>query len=443
MISAAPAFSPLSPLSPLSPDSARGWGELLLRPPAPPPPRGLGVDGVLSPYVFVFYAAFIVAFIFTPVMRRVAVHYGIVDKPDLVRKIHRTPVAYLGGIAVFLGWIAGLAVSQFGQIHAPNPLGLRHPVIPVTLVVGAFLIVLLGLWDDVRGISPRLKVAGQVAAGSLLLWSGIGTELTGPFVSNAAARLQLYAGFGVSEATIYWVTLATSGGLAIGVIVFCCNASNLMDGLDGLCGGVTAIIVTGLLILTVSLAAVEQYGRIVDDALRLTIGIAMLAAVLAFVAFNFNPASIFMGDAGSMFLGYLCGAMILLIGKVEAKWLLGATVMFSLPVLDTALAFARRYLAGRPFFSPDKFHFHHQLVARGMSVRRAVLLSYALAVVFVGLGSAIVFIRTRYAVAVYLVIFGWIAVAAYKMGMVHERPLGLAARDDEARDAADRAADAA
>lgn len=431
MISTGASFSALVP------DLAGPWGDFLRRP-APPAPGGMSIDGVLSPYVYVFYAAFIVAFVFTPVMRRVAVFYGIVDQPDLVRKIHRTPVAYLGGIAVFLGWIAGLAVSQFGQIHAPNELGLRHPVIPVTLVVGAFLIVLLGLWDDVRGIRPRLKVAGQVAAGSLLLWSGIGTKLTGPFISNVALRLQLYAGLAVPPGAVDWITFATSAGLAVGLIVFCCNASNLMDGLDGLCGGVTAIIVTGLLILAVSLATAEHYNRIADDALRLTIGISLLGAVLAFVAFNFNPASIFMGDAGSMFLGFLCGTLILLIGQVEAKWLLGAMVMFSLPVLDTALAFARRYLARRPFFSADKFHFHHQLVARGMSVRRAVLLSYALAIFFVALGSAIVFIRTRYAVAVYLVIFGWTAVAAYKMGMVHERPLGLAARDEERR-----AADAA
>ena len=435
MIPVRPTFS--TAFSPLVPDLAGPWGDFLRRP-QPPAPGGMSIDGVLSPYVYVFYAAFIVAFIFTPVMRRVAVHYGIVDKPDLIRKIHRTPVAYLGGIAVFLGWIAGLAVSQFGQIHAPNAASLHHPVIPVTLVIGAFLIVLLGLWDDIRGIRPRLKVAGQVAAGSLLLWSGIGTTLTGPFIANVASRLQLYAGFTVPPGAVDWVTFATSAGLAVGLIVFCCNASNLMDGLDGLCGGVTAIIVTGLLILAVSLATAEQYNRIVDDALRLTIGISLLGAVLAFVAFNFNPASIFMGDAGSMFLGFLCGTLILLIGQVEAKWLLGAMVMFSLPVLDTALAFARRYLARRPFFSPDKFHFHHQLVARGMSVRRAVLLSYALALFFVALGSAIVFIRTRYAVAVYLVIFGWVVVAAYKMGMVHERPLGLAARDEE-----ERAADAA
>jgi hypothetical protein len=97
-------------------------------------------------------------------------------------------------------------------------------------------------------------------------------------------------------------------------------------------------------------------------------------------------------------------------------------VMFALPVLDTILAFARRYVNGRPVFSADKFHFHHQLVARGFSVKKTVLISYALAIGFAMLGATIVFMRTRYAIAVYLVVFGSIIVAAYKMGMVHEKP---------------------
>ena len=404
-----------------------------------PVPRGLSIDAVLSPYVFAFYAAFIVCYLFTPIMRVVAVQWGVVDKPDLLRKIHRTPVAYLGGVAVFLGWLAGLAVSQLGQIHAVNPAGVSHPIIPVSLIVGALLIVLLGLWDDISGIRPRLKVVGQVTAACLLLGAGIGTKLTGPFIENLDVRMRAFTGLSLGPGAIDWVTFATSAGFSVALVVFCCNASNLMDGLDGLCGGVTAIIVTGLLVLAVSLATAEVFDRVLDDALRLTIGLSLLGAALAFVAFNFNPASIFMGDAGSMFLGFLCATLILLIGKVEAKWLLGGLVMFSLPVLDTLLAFARRYLAGRPFFSPDKFHFHHQLVARGMSVRRAVLVSYALSVFFVALGSAIVFLRTRYAAAVYLVIFGWIVVAAYKMGMVHERPVGLAAREEEQQRAADAA----
>jgi UDP-GlcNAc:undecaprenyl-phosphate GlcNAc-1-phosphate transferase len=158
------------------------------------------------------------------------------------------------------------------------------------------------------------------------------------------------------------------------------------------------------------------------DALRVVLGFALLGAILGFIPYNFNPASIFMGDTGSMFLGYSCGTLIILLAQERPKWFLAAMVMFALPVLDTVLAFARRYVAGRPIFQADRFHFHHQLLARGMTVRRAVVIIYAIAIGFAVLGSAIVFTRTRYAVSIYVVIFAWIIVAAYKMGMVHERP---------------------
>jgi UDP-GlcNAc:undecaprenyl-phosphate GlcNAc-1-phosphate transferase len=195
-----------------------------------------------------------------------------------------------------------------------------------------------------------------------------------------------------------------------------------MDGLDGLCGGVTAIIAAGFLFLAVHLA---MYGSAMSsnwDALRVVLGLALLGAVLGFVPYNFNPASIFMGDTGSMFLGFACATMIVLLAQEQPKWFLASLVMFALPVLDTSLAFARRWVNGRPIFSADKFHFHHQLIARGLSVKKTVLTSYGLAIGFALLGAAIVFVRTRYAVAIYLVVFGSIIVAAYKMGMVHERP---------------------
>jgi UDP-GlcNAc:undecaprenyl-phosphate GlcNAc-1-phosphate transferase len=129
-----------------------------------------------------------------------------------------------------------------------------------------------------------------------------------------------------------------------------------------------------------------------------------------------------MGDTGSMFLGFACATMIVLLAQEQPKWFLASMVMFALPVMDTTLAFARRWVNGRPIFSADKFHFHHQLIARGLSVKKTVLISYGLAIGFTLLGAAIVVTRTRYAVAIYLVTFASIIVAAYKMGMVHERP---------------------
>lgn len=378
-------------------------------------------DEVLSPYVYVFYAAFMIAWVFTPVMRSVAVYYGVVDRPDQIRKMHTSPVAYLGGVAVFLGWISGLASSQYLLLHRPVS-GLDHVVINLGIVVAACIILMLGLWDDLKHVSPWIKILGQVLAALALLSWGIGSEMTGKFLVPVLERGEKYFGWVINPDLRDAVIKSTSAALVLAIVVFCCNATNLMDGLDGLCGGVTGIIAIGFMLLAVYLGMDGTANETNNDALRVVLALALLGGVLGFVPYNFNPASIFMGDTGSMFLGFSCALMIILMGEVASKWLLASMVMFALPILDTSLAFARRWVNGRPVFSPDKHHFHHQLVARGLSVRKAVVLNYVLAIVFVICGIAIVFMRTRYAVMFYMVIFCSIIVAAYKMGMVHERP---------------------
>ena len=152
-----------------------------------------------------------------------------------------------------------------------------------------------------------------------------------------------------------------------------------MDGLDGLCGGVTAIIAAGFLFLAVNMAMKSGAVEVGGSALRIVLALALLGGVMGFVPYNFNPASIFMGDTGSMFLGFSLSLLILLMAEVDTRWLLASLVMFALPVLDTALAIARRVVNKRHVFAADKQHFHHQLVARGLTVRRAVLTAYALA----------------------------------------------------------------
>lgn len=395
---------------------------------------------VLAPYIYVFYAAFIVSFLFTPTMRAVAIHYGVIDQPDGHRKMHTQAVAYLGGIAVFLGWIVGLATSQFLGVHRAEPGLSNHVVINVGLVAGASIIVLLGLWDDVLHISPWKKIAGQIGAAAFLLHQGIGTQCAFPVLEPIGDRamLLLYSP-GIAPFTSWvagavgwpmmggeffapWFMLLTSSVLVVVVVVGCCNAANLMDGLDGLCGGVTAIIAAGFLFLAVHLAATGSAQNSNLDGTRVVLALALLGAVLGFIPYNFNPASIFMGDTGSMFLGFSCATMILLMGEgLHPKWFLASMVIFALPVLDTALAFTRRYVNGRPLFSADRFHFHHQLVARGLTVKQTVLVSYGLAIFFALIGALIVYLRTRFAGAIYLIVFGSIIVAAFKMGMVHEK----------------------
>lgn len=387
------------------------------------PTQVFSADEVVSPYIYVFYASFLLAFVFTPVMQAVASYYGIIDEPDSIRKMHSTPVAYLGGVAVFLGWITGLAMSQFLQLHRTEPGLLPHLKVPFSIVVGASVIVLLGLWDDIKHINPWMKIGGQIFAALCLLVEGVGLKCTSPLLMPVATRVQNYLHYDMTGQWWFsYLIYGSSSLLVIFAVVGCCNATNLMDGLDGLCGGVTAIIAAGFLFLAIHLAMFGGGMNSNWDALRVVLGLALLGAVLGFIPYNFNPASIFMGDTGSMFLGYACATLIILLAQERPKWFLASMVMFALPVLDTVLAFARRYIAGRPVFSADKFHFHHQLVGRGFTVRKTVMIIYTIAIGFALLGSAIVFMRTRYAVAIYLVIFGSIIVTAYKMGMVHERP---------------------
>ncbi len=411
-------------------------GSLLIPPEAPFDPFGspfttvpdptpadtgpLSLDAVLSPYVIVFCVAFLIAYIFTPIMRTIAVSYGIVDEPDTERKIHRRPVAYLGGVAVFLGFVAGLAVCQrFSENHHPEVAGLVK--VPLAILGASCLIVLLGLFDDLKGARPKLKILGEVAAAGILLAAGIGTNLADQVVFYGFGWLDLHLGLEVPAGLEEGLAFILSAGLVVALVVFCCNASNLMDGLDGLCGGITVFIALGLIAISAHLAMTGPVTRAPQDAVPLVLSIALLGAVLGFLPFNFNPASIFMGDTGSLLMGFAVATVLILLGEVGAKWMMGGLVMFSLPMLDTFLAFARRFVNKRPFFAADKHHFHHQLVSRGLSIRRAVVLSYALTIFFVASGALLVFLRTRYAVAFYLVLFGCIIVAAYKMGMIHER----------------------
>jgi UDP-GlcNAc:undecaprenyl-phosphate/decaprenyl-phosphate GlcNAc-1-phosphate transferase len=384
------------------------------------PVRLFSWDEVLSPYVYVFYVAFAVAFVFTPLMRLVALQFGIVDAPDRRRKMHGAPVAYLGGVAVFLGWIAGIAISQFLRLHSsegdyPAPL-----VMKFSIVSGASIIVILGLWDDIVGLRPYTKIIGQIAAAVFLLWEGIGTHCSAPILDPIGRILNVKLGIPLIPE---WAILVSSSALVVMVVVGCCNASNLIDGLDGLCGGVTAVIAAGFLFIAVHLAMNSGGLNSNWDGQRVVLGLALLGAVLGFVPFNFNPASIFMGDTGSMFLGYACAVMIILMGQGQhPKWFLASMIMFALPILDTALAFARRWVKKRPLFGADTYHFHHQLLSRGFTVKQTVMISYGLAIFFALMGASIVLMRTRFAAGFWLIIFSWIAVAAYKMGMIHERP---------------------
>jgi UDP-GlcNAc:undecaprenyl-phosphate GlcNAc-1-phosphate transferase len=383
----------------------------------------IDVQSLLSPYVGTFCLSFVVSLALTPAMSAIAVRFGITDAPDRNRKLHRRPMPYLGGVAMFVAWACGMAIQFLLRQHFGPTEAAYTKTVLWGIVGGAATAAAIGLWDDVRGLKPGAKIAGQVLATAFLWASGLGAQSARPalvWAANAAAwALHLPDPFAHGAPPGFdTIVRATSLAFVLLAVVGCCNAMNLMDGLDGLCGGVATVIMAGFLVLSVHLAGsgIDRNG----DAVRLALMLAVLGAVLGFLPFNFSPAIIFMGDAGSMFLGFCCATGIVLLAEADAEWFLAALVIFALPASDTSLAILRRRIAGRPIFAADRRHFHHQLLERGLTVRQAVLVSYGLGLAFAFLGAAMIYIRCRFALALYLVVFSSIAVGAYKIGMFHE-----------------------
>lgn len=390
-----------------------------------PIPMDADLPGVLSGYKTVLVAywpvlvtALLVSLCATPICRSIALKRGIVDKPDDWLKPHGKPIPYLGGVAIFLGWVAGVLVAFF-LFSAQDPASVeaaKGPTLYVPLIVGIMIaglaIMLLGLADDLRVMSPTVKLAGNIAVAGLLLCFGLGDDI----IVIATNRV------GVSfESHETWLVLLYSIPITVFLIVGACNATNLIDGLDGLCGGVLGIISLGFLILAIHLHAYRSWEPV--DAALVILAMAMLGASLGFLPFNSNPAKIFMGDAGSMLLG-LNSAMILLLFAEERRfrWMLASVVIFGLPVADMILTLARRWRGQRPLMKGDRSHFYDQLVDRGIGVRGVVWISYLLAGGFVVMGLLPMYMRMRHCVLVYAIAAAALAYAVHRFKMVRVDP---------------------
>ena len=389
---------------------------------------------ILSGYIFVFAIAFLVTVLITPVVRRLAVANGIVDHPSEARKIHKMPIAYLGGFAVYLGIIAGLVYSYMGaevtEMIEYHPMrsehlndGIYNPIVPLWIAFGMTSIVLVGLLDDITGIPPRVKLGGQLVAAAALALGNVGINVAAGVLKPTLGRLldnpdlvyQIplpldFPGFGTSLELdlIYW---SGTGIIAI-FVLGACNASNFIDGLDGLLTGVTSIAMVGLLIIALTLAVTDD-GPF--DAPRIIFGLAVLGACLGFLPHNFNPASIFLGDTGSLLLGYCSAVMILSLGDTGKTWLVVAgLIIYAIPIIDTALAIIRRKLAGRKMSDADADHLHHML-KRAFGVKGAVFSLYGIGLVFCMLGVMLSYFRGRLIYALVLMIASYIGVYAIKV----------------------------
>lgn len=357
--------------------------------------------GIAGRFWLVAAVSFGMSLVATPICRRIALKKGIVDRPDDFLKPHEKPIPYLGGVAIFLGWLAGVLAA----------LALSETNVDVALMAGIVLaglaITLTGLFDDLRVMSPKVKLACNIGVALLLLRLGLGDDLI-----NVVARVTRVE-FGPGEK---WLALAYSVPVTLLIVVGSCNAANLIDGLDGLCTGVLGIISIGFVILAGFLRIIYPDADVGDE--RIVLALAMLGAAAGFLPFNLNPAKIFMGDAGSMLLGLNAAMLILMFGEARmVRWMIGALMVFGLPIADMLLTLVRRWRNGRPLMIGDRSHYYDQLCDRGFTVRQVVAVSYLLSLAFILVGVSVILLRTRYAILVYFVAVMAVVALVWKFDM--------------------------
>lgn len=387
---------------------------------------------ILQGYLGVAIVAFVVTLLTTPLARRVAIHLGIIDKPS-ERKVHRVPIAYLGGVAVFLGIMSGifysyLAVPIEGLIgwhktaYVLKATGTPY-LVPPSIVLGITVIMVVGLIDDMVGIMPRVKLGGQLFAAAALAYDDIGVKVAQGILSPTLGELlhnrdlTWLIQLPVLDAPIELNLIYWTGTAIIAIFVLGgCNASNLIDGLDGLLTGVTSIAVMGLLVIALGLALLDDGPR---DAPRIVMSLAVVGACLGFLPHNFNPASIFLGDCGSLMLGFCTIVLILMLGDSgtdigRTYLVIAGLIIYAIPIIDTVLAIFRRKLAGKRLSEPDSDHLHHML-KRALGVKGAVLTLYGIGIGFALLGIALSLGRARWIYALALLFASYIAVYSIKI----------------------------
>lgn len=333
--------------------------------------------------------SFLGSLVATALCKKLALKFGIVDKPDATVKTHKKPIAYLGGIGILAGLICGVFAGImifYDEVFLGGVLKLL-----LGILGGGTIACVVGLTDDLFEITPKQKLAGQIGAAVVLLFVGIIPNLG--FLSSflhlpITGLVQKFL-----EALVVFVFVAGAT-----------NSLNLLDGLDGLCAGVTAIITIGLLFLSIHLAS-WGYSE-VGDPVRIILCLCLVGGVYGFLPFNRHPAKIFMGDAGSMLLGFLVASLMMLFAMRMPRWWFASIVVFGLPILDTATALIRRLLNHRPLFVSDRGHIYDQMIDRGKGLKATVTIFYALAGAYALIGLVMSQIRTRYAGVSAVVVFG-------------------------------------
>ena len=337
-------------------------------------------------YMMAFVIAAGVALLITPGVIFLAAKTGAMDAPD-ARKVHKKPIPRIGGLGIYAAFMVAMLSIMFVV-----PLSDEVTNELIGLMVGGSLIVLVGIIDDYKNLPAKVKLVGQILAAAVLV---VVFDVRIDFITDPFGDY-IYTEWFAIPVTIFW-----SVGLT--------NTVNLIDGLDGLAAGVSTIAA-----ITIFLVALQQ-----SFVLVAVLTAALAGAAFGFLYYNFNPARIFMGDSGSMFLGYML-AGISVIGAVKSAATIALIVpilALGLPILDTTFAIVRRYRGGVPIFKPDKGHLHHRLLDLGFSQRQAVLLMYVISALLGLSAVALTEVSTQIAILIVCAVVVAVLFGAKKIGI--------------------------
>ncbi|MBU3179861.1 glycosyltransferase family 4 protein [Clostridium psychrophilum] len=325
----------------------------------------------------------LISIISTPLVRKLAIKVNAIDVPKEARRVNTRPIPVLGGLAIYIAFVIGTIL--YNGILTTSQIG---------IIIGATIIVIGGIIDDIKDLRPKYKLIIQVLAAVCLIVSGVKiTVITNPFV-----ELYPYLSMG-------WINIP----LTIIWIVGVTNAFNLIDGLDGLAAGIAFISSVTLMIVSI------LNGRL--EAAFLTA--VLSGAILGFLPYNFNPASIFMGDTGSQLLGFLLAAISIegAIKSATAFVIAVPILAFGLPIYDTLFAMIRRKVNGKSIMQADRGHLHHRLLDMGLSQKQVVVIMYLISAVLGGIAIIAMQISTQRAYFLLTLVIIIIVLVAWKYGI--------------------------
>ncbi len=299
----------------------------------------------MNAYIIALLLTFIVSLIITPFIKRLANKLGAYDRPNN-RKVHKNIIPSLGGLSIFLATVVGYLYLAPKLEYVPY------------IFIGGFIIIAIGFFDDLYNLSPAIKFSGQIIAALIVVQSGLNIEFL-----NLPFDGQIDLGFFSYIFTVFWIVAIT-------------NTINLIDGLDGLAAGVS----------TIALFSIMVVALINNQLIIVGLCIILIGSTLGFLVYNFYPATIFMGDTGSLFLGY-CISIISIMGLLKSVTLFSfiiPVIILAVPIFDTFFAIVRRVLNKQKISAPDKSHLHHCILAMGVDHRTSVIIIYLYGAFFGG-----------------------------------------------------------